>query len=95
MWRKARARLVPLCPNAHALRAASAYLRRSLLPPHDAKRVLPTLLDAHRLLRLVLGYAVKSGTLSRNVAAVESPPAVEERELRYYPLSRSRPCLSL
>jgi len=36
---------------------------------------------AHRLLRIVLGYAVKSGTLTRNVAAVERPPAVEDAEV--------------
>jgi integrase len=36
---------------------------------------------AHRLLRLVLAYAVKSGTLDRNVAAIERPPAVEDREI--------------
>src|SRR6516162_10695319 len=34
---------------------------------------------AHRLLRLVLGYAVKSGTLTRNAAAVSTPPKVEDR----------------
>ena len=44
---------------------------------------------AHRLLRIVLGYAVKSGTLTRNVAAVERPPAVE-----IHPPSRSQPSLS-
>jgi len=36
---------------------------------------------AHRLLRLVLGYAVKSGTLARNVAAIERPPSVEDTEI--------------
>jgi integrase len=36
---------------------------------------------AHRLLRLVLQYAVKNGTLVRNAAAVHAPPKVEEREL--------------
>jgi len=33
------------------------------------------------LLRLVLGYAVTSGTLSRNVAAAAAPPKVEDREV--------------
>ena len=37
---------------------------------------------AHRLLVRVLGYAVESGTLARNVAAVRKPPKVEERELQ-------------
>src|SRR5262249_3933520 len=32
-------------------------------------------------LRLVLGYAVTSGTLSRNIAAVAAPPKVEDREV--------------
>ena len=36
---------------------------------------------AHRLLRLVLGCAVKNGTLTRNVAAVHAPPKVEDREI--------------
>jgi Phage integrase, N-terminal SAM-like domain len=36
---------------------------------------------AHRLLRLVLGYAVRTGTLTSNVAAVERPPAVEDAEV--------------
>jgi integrase len=33
-------------------------------------------------LRLVLGYAVKSGTLNRNVAAIEAAPKVEDREIQ-------------
>jgi integrase len=36
---------------------------------------------AHRLLRLVLGYAVKNGTLTRNAAAVHAPPKVVAREI--------------
>jgi integrase len=36
---------------------------------------------AHRLLRLVLGYAVKAGTLTRNVAAVHSAPKAESEEI--------------
>ena len=40
-----------------------------------------TVLHAHRLLRLVLQYAVKNGTLIRNVAAVHKPPKVEDREI--------------
>jgi integrase len=40
-----------------------------------------TIGHAHRLLRLVLQSAVKNRSLSRNVAAVHSPPKVEDREL--------------
>jgi len=36
---------------------------------------------AHRLLRLVLGYAVKNGTLARNVVAIHAPPKVEAPEI--------------
>ena len=36
---------------------------------------------AHRLLRLILARAVKNGTLPRNVAAIHSPPKVEETEV--------------
>jgi integrase len=36
---------------------------------------------AHRLLRLVLGYAVKNGTLARNVVPVHAPPKVEAPEI--------------
>src|SRR6185436_12969041 len=36
---------------------------------------------AHRLLSLVLKYAVENGTIARNVATIRKPPAVEEREL--------------
>jgi integrase len=36
---------------------------------------------AHRLLRLVLGCAVRNGTLARNVAALEAPPKVEDKEI--------------
>jgi integrase len=36
---------------------------------------------AHRLLRLVVGYAVKNGTLTRNAAAVHAPPRVVAREI--------------
>ena len=45
---------------------------------------------AHRLLVRVLGYAVESGTLARNVAAVRKPPKVEERELQILTTSRSQ-----
>src|SRR5262249_35843385 len=37
---------------------------------------------AHRLLSLVLDNAVKNGALTRNVAAVHAPPAVEDQELK-------------
>jgi integrase len=40
---------------------------------------------AHRLLRLVLGHAVRAGTLPRNVAAIERPPAVEADEVEIMP----------
>src|SRR5262245_25917925 len=40
-----------------------------------------TVAHAHRLLRLIFRYAVKSGTLSRNIAAVEAAPKVEDREV--------------
>jgi integrase len=46
----------------------------------DSGLTARTTTHAHKLLRLVLGYAVRSGTLTRNVAAIESPPKVEERE---------------
>jgi integrase len=36
---------------------------------------------AHRLLRLVLAYAVKSGVLVRNAATVHSAPRVEQEEI--------------
>jgi integrase len=36
---------------------------------------------AHRLLRLVLQCAVKSGTVIRNVATVHKPPKVEDEEI--------------
>jgi integrase len=36
---------------------------------------------AHRLLALVLKYAVENGTLARNVAAIRKPPAAEAREV--------------
>ena len=36
---------------------------------------------AHRVLRLALQCAVKNGTLARNVAAIHSPPKVEEGEI--------------
>ena len=37
---------------------------------------------AHRLLRLVLGYGVKSGMLVRNVATIQAPPKVEATEIQ-------------
>jgi integrase len=37
--------------------------------------------QAHRLLRLVLASAVRSGTLTHNVATAQKPPKVEEREI--------------
>ena len=36
---------------------------------------------AHRFLSGVLGYAVENGTLSRNVATIRRPPAVEQEEI--------------
>jgi integrase len=61
------------------------------LKPEDVRHWHSTLLGsglaartcghAHRLLRLVLGAAVKHGTLTRNVAAVVAPPRVEETEI--------------
>jgi integrase len=40
-----------------------------------------TIAHAHQLLKLVLALAVRAGTLARNVAAVESPPKVEAKEI--------------
>jgi len=37
--------------------------------------------NAHRLLRVVLGSAVRSGTLARNVAAIESSPPIKTKEI--------------
>jgi integrase len=61
------------------------------LKPEDVKRWHTTLLGqglaprtvghAHRLLKLVLGYAVRSATLTRNVASVHAAPAVEVQEI--------------
>jgi integrase len=42
---------------------------------------LRTIGHAHRVLSLGLKRAVENGTLTRNVAAIRKPPAVEEREL--------------
>ena len=63
---------------------------------------------AHRLLALVLKYAVENGTLARNVAAIRKPPAAEAREVeiltagqiaesshqacRTHPIANSRAC---
>jgi integrase len=51
---------------------------RALLDSGLASR---TVGHAHRLLKLVLASAVKAGTLTRNVAAVEAPPKVETKEI--------------
>jgi integrase len=40
-----------------------------------------TIGHAHRLLRLVLGTAVRNGTLIKNAAAPVTPPRVEDREI--------------
>jgi len=40
---------------------------------------------AHRLLRLILARALKNGTVARNVAAIHSPPKVEEHEVAILP----------
>ncbi len=44
-----------------------------------------TIGHANRVLRLVLAYAIKNGTLTRNVAAIHAPPKVEDEEVQILP----------
>jgi integrase len=47
----------------------------------DAGLSARTTKHAHKLLRRVLGDAVKNGTVPRNVAAIHQPPEVEQEEI--------------
>jgi integrase len=51
----------------------------------DTKLSARTIGHAHRLLRTVLGQAVRAGTLGRNVASLQAPPKAEDREIEIIP----------